>query len=154
MTPIDLPIYLWPGKHTVEISKQNYTTYTTTVQLTAGQHLAVKLPLDSNLKEKPAVKPVVNTCSTCPPPPKPRSCPECKPLPVGPATVISRPRTIAAWVALGVGGALAVTGAIVYGVGLKPSQVSTSEGRTAASPALPRQASIPPLGLASLAQPC
>ena len=113
LTPLVIPVYLNPGVHKVEVQKKGFTTFSTTVTLKLGQHVPLALPLDSAFikrKAKPP-EPVAKPCPAPKPCPKPLECPS------KPGMTISRARTIGAWTAVGVGAALAVTGAALYGVG-------------------------------------
>ncbi len=136
VTPMDLPIYLEPGTHRVVIAKKGFSTYTTHVVLKAGQHSPITLPLSSNLKEKKhkPPPPKVVKCPTCPPPPKvePKPCPAC--VAAAPAITVSRKRTIGAWVALGIGSALAITGGVLFGLGVTDGNEAHEQYSAATDP--------------------
>jgi len=113
MTPLVIPVYLNPGEQKVEVQKKGFETFSTTVTLKPGQHVPLALPLDSAFlkKEIKPPAPVAKPCPRPPPCPKPPDCIS------GAGLTISRARTIGAWTAAGVGAALLVTGAALYGVG-------------------------------------
>jgi hypothetical protein len=118
--PLDIPVYFEPGEHRLEARKGGAEPVSRTVTLTAGQELVVDL---SPEPATPASAPTVEPPPSAPPPasaPVAETESAVPPAPAGPDPVLverRRKKTLWAWISLGAGGALALTAAVLYGVG-------------------------------------
>jgi tetratricopeptide (TPR) repeat protein len=118
-TPLELPVYLEPGRHEIVLDKDGYLPARRELELAPGQHEELDLSLEA---EKPTTRPAV---AAKPPPP----------LPVDPELVKRRRRrTIMAYGFLGAAGALAVTAGVLYGVGASQGSSAHDEYDRATDP--------------------
>jgi tetratricopeptide (TPR) repeat protein len=100
-TPLELPVYMEPGRHEIVLDKDGYLPARKELELAAGQHQELDLPLEA---EMPTTRPTPDK-----PPPPPTVDPELEQS--------RRKKTILALSFLGAAGALAVTAGVIYGVG-------------------------------------
>ncbi len=96
-TPMDLPLYVKPGKHQLSAARHGMTPFSRDLVLEAGQHLSLDVPTVPPASAE-VVKPPGDDAGE-----KDRQA--------------RRRKTIWAYSTLGVGAALAVTAAVLYGVG-------------------------------------
>ena len=103
-TPIELPVYLEPGQHTLRLEREGHETVTRGLEVAAGVYQTLDLtPRPRQPKPTPASHPALTP-----------------PVHEGPDpahVALHRRKTLWAYSALGVGAALTVTAAVLYGVG-------------------------------------
>ena len=102
-TPLAVRIFMEPGRHRLEVDKSSVGVFARQLNLIAGQHITVDAPL----AQRPAA-------ATGPGARDPRVAVAPAPPPTAAAR---RTRSIVAYTTLGVGAALAVGAAVMYGVG-------------------------------------
>jgi len=90
-TPLELPVYMEPGRHRLEARKEGHRAAVKELSLAAGQHTSVALLLDAQGEGALALDPTL--------------------------AARRKTKTISGWAALGVGAACLVTAAVLYGVG-------------------------------------
>lgn len=101
-TPLALPIYFNPGVHRVEVQKDHVGTFGTHVRLRAGKHISLDAPLrPGEGRFAPATAAAAKGATDAP------------------TTGPRRTKTILAYTSLGLGAALAVGAAVMYGVGFR-----------------------------------
>ena len=103
-TPVELPIYLEPGAHELKLEHTGHQPLTRKMDLAAGQHETL------DLSPRPEA----------PPRPTPNPAPgvdEAEQRRLQEQAEVRRSKTLWAYTTLGVGAALAVTAAVLYGVG-------------------------------------
>jgi tetratricopeptide (TPR) repeat protein len=102
-TPMELPLYLEPGAHELKLEHTGHQPLTRKMNLAAGQHETL------DLSPRPEAPP--------PPPPPPPVVDEAEQRRLQEQAQVRRSKTLWAYTTLGVGAALAVTAAVLYGVG-------------------------------------
>jgi tetratricopeptide (TPR) repeat protein len=106
-TPLDLPLYLQPGKHTIKVEMDGFLSATRAVRLRRGGHRKLRVRLKRKV-ELPTTPPA----EACPK----VTCPSCDDAPDA-LRQAHRNMTIGGYVALGTGLALVAGAAVLYGVG-------------------------------------
>ena len=97
-TPMDLPIYLEPGAHTLAAKKAGLQPFSKKLKLAAGQHISLDVPVTA-ATPTPRVKVAAASGAEA-------------------ARKARKRKTIWAYASLGVGAALVATAGVLYGVGL------------------------------------
>ena len=120
--PLELAVYLEPGKHTLKAEKTGYLPGTVELILDAGEYRELDLPLKPEAETAPVTPRPASAPSVTVKPPPPASAPV-EASPAGSAVNRSatqqrrRSKTIQAFIALGVGAALTVAAGTLLGVG-------------------------------------
>jgi hypothetical protein len=120
-TPLELPIYLEPGKHEIKLEHTGHKPLTRQMDLAAGQHETL------DLSPRPEALP--------PPPPPPTGVDEAEQRRLQEQAKVRRSKTLWAYTTLGVGAALAVTAAVLYGVGASQGSDAHAAYQEATDPA-------------------
>jgi hypothetical protein len=120
-TALAASLPLTPGHHTIHATAPGRSPFDTAVELTAGVRLSLAVTLP--LSEGPTAAPVVELPSA-PPPSAPPAPPQ--PPPPGHDSGVGSGPPAGAWVAFGVGGALAVGSVVSFA--LRASNLSTLDG--------------------------
>jgi tetratricopeptide (TPR) repeat protein len=134
-TPLDLPVYLEPGEHTLEARRAGASPTRRTLTVSVGQEQSL------DLSPAPASVPATRAVASAPASvPAPRAAPASLPVTPPEDDAVARrrrTRTIMAWTSLAVGGACALTAAFLYGAGVWQGDAAYERYRalTAADPA-------------------